>query len=100
MVCRSYGLEENYDKLKDYLRVEIFKNLMDKVRKCYKENTIYQEIMKIKDFDIRYSETLYDDKMKMEHPDLNIIDDNILGCYKIEKFIKEGYFLGSKMYAV
>ena len=28
-----------------------------------------------------------------------IIDSNIPGSYKIEKFIVEGFFLGSKMYA-
>jgi hypothetical protein len=42
----------------------------------------------------------------MENPqydgsaNVKIVDDNIPGSYKIEKFITEGYFLGSKMYAV
>lgn len=28
------------------------------------------------------------------------MDDDICGCFKIEKYIIEGYFLGSKFYAV
>lgn len=72
---------------------------MNDAKKIYSENSLFKEILKIEDFDIRYSESMYDENVRQEHPYVKMIDDNILGCYKIEKFIKEGFFLGSKMYA-
>lgn len=52
--------------------------------------------MEVEDIDCRYMEGY---EFMGEGQRCKMVDEFIPGAYKIEKFIVEGYFLGSKLYA-
>lgn len=73
-------------------------NLED-IKKLYKKNELFVNLYEQKDFDIRYCESFQDIGMETVYPKIKLLDDKIIGCYKIEKYIRKGYFLGSKFYS-
>lgn len=96
MMLSKKQLKEYEGVIKSFMNGYYLINVLNPVKRLYEENAHYRGIMNLKGIDARRMDYSIGCK---DHLMVPMIDSDMCGANKVEKFIIEGYYLASKTYA-